>query len=187
MKKYLIITAACILSFTSAFSHENSNKKADQIALYQIGDNQFRLIYPYKEESKISIKVLDETGKVVDRDKVNNKVGFLRRYDMSALKPGQYSLEIKDGEETFFKAFEIKNSSKVMAHSLGDNRVRLLVSKDLQIENIRILNDKKEVVYKERLDGIAGMARVYDLSNIDSDRFFFKVNGEEVLTIYTKQ
>ena len=185
MKKSLIIITGLLLSCTTIFANGNTTNKADQVALYQVGEDQFRLIYPFKEKSTVSIVVLDSKGKIVDRDKVYNKDGFLRRYDMSSLKPGHYVLVLKNGTETIEKEFDITAKKQMALQNFGDKRVRLLVDQSVDKGTIRIYDANKTLIHQESFKGVKGMARVYDLSGFNCCQFTFKLNGDQSLAINT--
>ncbi|MFT4738497.1 MAG: hypothetical protein ACI8QD_001871 [Cyclobacteriaceae bacterium] len=187
MKKSIIILAAAFLSFTTLFANGNEvAKKIQQIAMFDAGDKQFRLIYPFKDERAIKITITDQYGKVVGTDFVHSNSGFLRKYNMEALAPGAYQIELASAKENLVKPFSITNKQVMAINDLGNEQVKLILTHEIQEGTIKIYNAESELLHNEKYDSKKGNSRMYDLSKYENTDFTFVLVGEATIAVNLK-
>lgn len=180
MKTTTTLLLALILSVTQSFANGNESKKSQQIQLFEIENHQFRLIYPFADQEKITIKITNEQGKLLTKDQVKNDRGFLRKYDMSELKTGKYQMQIIGESGSYEKSFIIKDRQYLAANHLGNKRVKLICADAVGKSTLMIYNKKMEVIHKESYENMDGFSRVFDLSAFDCDEFTFQLGKHSV-------
>jgi flagellar hook assembly protein FlgD len=115
MKTITTFLFALLLTASAAFGNGKENEKASQIEMFQVENGQFRLIYALEEAGKVKIAFYDESGRLVDTDRVKNEEGFLRKYDMTHLPNGTYSMKISSTSGEYTKDFQIGKVSQLIA------------------------------------------------------------------------
>lgn len=180
--KTTTLLAVAIFTLSTAFANGNETNKANQVALYEVQDQQFRLIYPFEEKETISIQIKDQNGSVITTDKVKNQTGFRRKYDMSALSDGSYTMIFESKSAEFEKSFNIKTAKQMAVNHLGDKRVKLIYSDEVNNETLRIYNKNMDLIHREEYQKMDGFSKVYDLSAFDCDEFTFQL-GEETVAL----
>ena len=176
MKRTILIAALLVTVIGSAIASGNDNQRSENIKLIKGEDQVHYLIYPFAEPGNVRVKFLNEKGKVVGSDRVRNARGFKKGYDLSKLAPGDYSVQIRDENGTMTKSFEIQNDITVAILRMTNQRYRLIVdSKEPGEVGVKIFDKAGDLVYKDNQDG--SFTRVYDLSQIDSDKFSFQLSA----------
>jgi hypothetical protein len=178
--KTTTILAAAFLMVSTAFANGNETKKASQISLFEVDNQQFRLIYPFKDQEKVTVRIMDKKGNLIEKDKVQNQRGFLRKYDMSSLSEGQYVMNITSASGQFEKPFYIKDEKSLAVNHIGDKKVKLIYSGDMENGSVKIFNHEMEVIHKEKHQVMNGFSRVYDLSAFDCEKFTFSIENQMV-------
>lgn len=180
MKTTTTLLAAILLTVSTAFANGNEAKKASQIALYEVTDHQFRLIYPFAEKETVKIEIKDESGKTLTKDRVYNQKGFLRKYDMNALADGNYTMSIETNSETIEKEFTVVTKQQMAANHLGNKRVQVIYTENSSAGTLKIYNKKMELIHKEDCPDNGGFSRVYDLSAFDCNEFTFQLGDSSI-------
>jgi hypothetical protein len=90
MKKLLV--AACILiSSISAMANVNDDKSV--VAKFKVttnkADKMANLTFIPSTSEKVTVKILDENGKVIFQEQILNKDGFTRPYNLSQLNDAE--------------------------------------------------------------------------------------------------
>lgn len=180
--KTTTLLAVAIFTMSTAFANGNETNKANQVALYEVQNQQYRLIYPFAEKETVRIQIKDENGSVITTDKVKNHEGFLRKYDMSTLNDGNYTMTFTSKSGVFEKSFDIKTAKQMAVNHLGDKRVKLIYSDQVNKGTLRIYNKNMDLIHREKYQQVDGFSRIYDLSAFDCNEFTFQM-GEETVAL----
>ncbi len=180
MKKRTIILCAMLVAAMSTVSFaEGNGENATKVALVPSQTaGKYSLIYADDTPGVVRVKVLDEMGHILRVDRIQNKSGFKKPYDMSDLGPGNYQLVISDKDGDFSLLARVQEIEEIGVNQLDANRYQL-VYKDSHggDAKIGIFDEEGELIHTERVIFTKGFSKVYDLSSIGSKGFTFEVSS----------
>ncbi|MEO1052910.1 MAG: hypothetical protein AAFX87_19905 [Bacteroidota bacterium] len=174
-----------------AFNGTGENKKGNKLEVVRSSDGKvFRVMYKSASAKKVKVKIYNENGRIIMVDFINHGA-FLRPYNFEKLSEGQYRLEIENGSELDvaylnYQLIQEVSEKAVRIKKLGEADKKIVVTianQGKENVNIKIYDDRSNLVYKayERLDG--NFARIYNLKNIDSNAFTVEVTDSAQQTI----
>ena len=180
MKKFTSTIAALFIVIITMFAStgETQNQRATVV---EIRGNIFKVFYTEAEAKTVTIRLKDENGKVIRQDFVTNRKGFMKPYDLSNLKCGTYSFEMKDKFGTLSQEIHLKRPQEELlaVRTLCENRYQLLVEQpNCQSVKVSILKTDGDTLHKETIASTTGFSKVYDLSKFDSENFVFKISDK---------
>lgn len=172
--KTTILSVLLVTVMGSAFaSGGNSIKVAKNIEFHQGQDNVYHLIYGDKSPGDVEVKFTDKKGKIVGEYTINNERGFKKKFNLSLLKAGDYTIEVSADDYQISKSFNIPPNVEMAAFKKGDQF--RLITENNTTENFRvnIYDDEQELIHTEKQKD--GFARYYDLSKRPSSSYTFEV------------
>jgi len=165
MKKTATVLATLLLLVTftfSAFSDVNIDEKRMQL---RMKDGMIQLLYNKASVESVKIEIKNENGKVIHRDQVNNKIGFLKNYDFRKLDEGYYTFVITDGEGLLKKEVAFFKRASIALIKQKDNKYRVLYGTKRKSKIwVQLLNDDDKVVFEDKFVSINGFSKVYEVS-----------------------
>lgn len=106
MKKTLMTVAALITVIGAAFAAGNGTAK-ERVKVVPSSGNVYRVLYDADEESIVKVRVKDADGNLVYADRIKTKEGFMKPYNLTELKPGQYTIVLTDKFGQFEQAVKV--------------------------------------------------------------------------------
>jgi hypothetical protein len=174
MKNRIALATALVLVLNGvvwANGEKASKKEAKKATAVQVipgSDKTFKVVYAKANNEMVKVKLMDENGKAITEDRIANRDGFYKPYNLSQLASGSYVFEITDSEETFSKTVDVKEYSvKALVLPTGNTKgFKLLVpsTHDSAI-SVKIYNGNK-LVGEDRIKSSEGFVKNYDLSGV---------------------
>ncbi len=177
MKRTILLTALLITVIGGALAQGNQSDRAQGIKLIE-GENDIHyLIYPFKNPGKVRITFLDENGKILARDWVRNKIGFKKRYDLSPLQSGSYTMEIVENGQKIRKQFLLGGALEAALVDLSNNRYRVLVDSEVPgAIDLKIYDRSRNLLFADTQS--EGFSRVYDLGDVPNGPVYFELEKD---------
>lgn len=175
----VMLTVAC--SVTSA--KEIDPKSPVGVGVMKTG-SVCKVYYKGQKPGDVKVTISDEEGNVVYRETLHDVQDFMRPYNISTLKKGEYKIVVED--ETRREEKKILLSEEKSKEKSSLSLIRLSKKSDKYVLNVpnkvagelqvRIYNRDNKLVYddKETIEG--DFARLYNLSTIGED-FYFQVTN----------
>ncbi len=138
----------------------------------------FNLLYTDTDTKYVKINIFDPQGRLIMKDAVRNRNGFMRPYNLQKMNRGVYKFEITDsfGKHSIsvmntFESFAVK--------PLDENKYQVLVSKEINGNiSIGIYDDQNTLLHKQNIKAESGFSIVYDLSKFASKSYTFKISSK---------
>jgi len=144
--------------------------------------NVYKLIVDTGEKSNTTFNIYDEKGNKLFTDRVYKRKSFSRNYNFRNLRDGLYKLEVeKDGRIlTQYIEHEKGFSSKGRTTLFVDlDRVAGTDKVDLKVQGaknrmvqVKIMDTSGQVLFTDRITGLKGFTRTYDIAKIGKDVTF---------------
>lgn len=138
-----------------------------------------KLFYRGEQTGKVTVTIYNKAGVVLFRETFRNTDQFMRPYNFSKLPPGEYSIEIMDGQgKRYEKVTHAVNSEKIrVAHltRLSDRESKYMLSvpnKGHDEIQVKIYDGKNSIVYQGTETITGNFAKVYDLNTIEGSHTF---------------
>jgi hypothetical protein len=179
MKRTIILSAMLVAAMSTATLAEGNGDKSSKAALIpsQV-EGRYNLIYADATPGMVKVKIMDEEGHVLRVDRIDNKRGFKRPYNMTDLGPGTYQVVVSDKDGEFTLMARVQELEEMGVNQLGDSKYQL-VYKDPKSNGatIGIFDQTGELVHSESITFNKGFSKVFDLSGISSKGFTFEVSS----------
>ncbi|MDF2158829.1 hypothetical protein [Algoriphagus sp. CAU 1675] len=114
------------------------------------------------------VKITDGDDRLVLRDKITKEEAFAKRYDLSALAKGTYSVEVLD-ESGVLRSATLENyiiekpSVYSRVSKIEENKYRLLVS-NLKAKDVTVsIYDGDKLIHSEKVENPQGLHKVYSI------------------------
>jgi len=149
------------------------------IELVDQGNGIYKLFYDNDNDGEVKIKIYDEKGRVIRRDKIQNKIGFYKPYNFNSLASGTYKIEVVDDNGTTRKLVNLKNNQQEVAiMHVREGKYQLLLTDPANTSaDITIYNQDYEIIHSEKIDFDYGFSKVFDLSGFEQGNFTFEVKS----------
>lgn len=147
-----------------------ANNENPSVEIRQTEASKFVVSVPTAPQGKVIVRILDEENRLILRDQITTSEAFAKKYNLTALPVGTYSVEVSDAKGTLRTAkvsTEIKKSSPVYAQAtqLAKNKYRLVVSSlattDVQVQ----IFDGDQLIHAENVDHPQGLHKIYSIKN----------------------
>lgn len=178
MKKMMTMMAGLLFStlvFAGGTGDEPSS--ASGVAILHGGEGVFKLLYKGAKVSDVKISIADARNKLVFNETVKSVDGFMRPYNFSALKEGEYTITITDGsgekvEKVSYRSSQV--SKLVSIKPVGEQGKYLLTAAGKGSERItvNIFDSADNLVYNESKSTLGDFAQVYNLTKIHGSLTF---------------
>lgn len=136
---------------------------------------------------KVQVRILDAEHHLLLSDAIREKGPFAKKYNLSNLPAGRYTVEIEDNYTIKYQPVEILDSSLVIdADHLTAIYKPFVVANGklvdltfLQLEDakteIEILDDAGFPVYNETIEDSGSITKRYDVSKLQAGNYVFQV------------
>lgn len=195
--KTLTTLAALLIAGASVYANVGNNNPLEpkkKVAIVQNVQAKYKLVYLNENKGNVKIDIVNEEGKVVHHQTVANENGFAQQFDFSPLPEGKYTFEITHPDGTkMSKEVEYKKhiaSSDMRAGVLdinGNKKFRLAVIKNDAPVEVKIFDDKNNLLYEDVVHSTEGFRKVYDMKDIEATSFKFEVSSNNnTVTLFTE-
>ena len=138
----------------------------------------------------VTCTILDQVGNVIHREIIDVTDEFSKKYDMSKLAPGQYSLIVDDLMSV--ETLNFKLTSKEIIYNTGKSEIvykpRVVVKDDNMVylnllalgKDVRItVLDDQNSLYTESFSGQSSISRRYNFNDSPSGNYVIKVQVDK--------
>jgi hypothetical protein len=193
MKKLLV--AACIL-FSSVSAIANDNEDKSVVAKFKVttnkSDKMANLTFIPTTSEKVTVKILDEKGKVIFQEQILNKEGFSRPYNLSQLNGAEYTIVVKEGNTTYEEKISIgtteltatSNNLVATAIRIDNNRVALKVLQNVANPVFITMKDQfGNIIYNATVTEMVSFMQKFNILQLSGELSFEVKAGDVVKTI----
>lgn len=171
---------------TGAFA----NNESTPVEIRQTEASKVVVSVPSAMQGSVTVRIVDEDNRLVLRDRIASSQAFAKKYNLTALPEGTYSIEVSDAKGTL-KTATVSTVSKAIAPvytrvtELGGNQYRLLVA-NLEAKEIQVqIFDGGQLIHSEAIDHPQGLHKIYTINKPGfSDAISFKVIVDQKLITY---
>jgi len=187
MKTRLILLIALLGVFSKTWAVEADTNTRERKPI------EFRMVEPYKvqlmhKESPhglLFVKIYDGQKSLIVNERISKKNPFAKKYDLSQLEPGQYTIALYDrkGEiEQLEIDLQDKTTTKEVytkVERVGKNKYKLLVNALNESDVVVSIYDNGALIYQDKHNDTKGFQKVYNLVNtVNGSNVEFKVTTE---------
>ncbi len=137
MKAKSILAAALVLISSVTFANGSDDSKLVVIRVQESGI--FKVIFEGENHVKATVNVLDKTGNLVYSKDIKGENGFILPMNFSGLRPGEYTIEVTDGDNTWTQLVHYARYS--------EKKSSVRVEKNSSIQNVHISKLKDDGKY----------------------------------------
>lgn len=181
MKKLSAILVMLTVVFSATSAKEIDPKSPVGVGVMKTG-SVCKVYYKGQKPGDVKVMISDESGNIVFRETLHDVQDFMRPYNFSTLKKGEYKIivEGETGREEKKISFSEENAKEKSSLSLirlskTSNKYVLNVPNKVAGElQVRIYTSDDKLVYdnKETIEG--DFARLYNLNTV-GENFYFQV------------
>jgi len=181
-RNVVLTVAAVIVASTFAFAGTPTSKV---VVVNQNNSEVFKVIYEGTLVGKVTLKVYDQSGKLLVMETTQGLSKFMRPVNFAGMEPGEYNIEITDANGTQSQKVNYKigsvsalaeNNSIKSVHITklqGDSRYLVSVKTDgTKQVKVSIFDGSENLVHAENVtvNGAAGL--VYNLKRVQGQPTF---------------
>jgi flagellar hook assembly protein FlgD len=167
-----------------------ANNENTPVEIRQTESSKVVVSVPSAIQGRVTVRIVDEDNRLVLRDRITSTEAFAKKYNLTELPEGTYSIEVSDANGTL-KTATVSTVAKSTApvysrvSELGGNQYRLLVAnleaKDVQVQ----IFDGGQLIHSEAIDHPQGLHKIYTINKPGfSDAISFKVIVDQKLITY---
>ena len=161
MSLMLIVSVAAVAG--------KSNDLEDRVKVVTLDEGVFNLIYEQNAPSQIDLKIMDSDGNVVLDDKMKRKTGFIRKYDLTQMQEGTYTIQFIENDQKVEREVSNHRSEIASISKIGrSNKVRLSIGETTSKITISIYDDQSRLIHQELIPPTEGTMKIFDLSKVIS-------------------
>lgn len=185
MKTRSILVAVFALVSSIAFANEPGIPKV--VVINQKETGMFKVIYEGAKKGAVKMSIVNNEGTIVFAETVYGTDGFVRPVNFKGMEPGQYTIEIADGNGTHAQKVEyavegkskktigmrISNNVHVAKITNDDSKYLLAVananSEDI---NVKIFDGENNLVHNQTVTVNGNLGLVYNLKQVSGTPTF---------------
>jgi hypothetical protein len=164
MKKlFTMLFVAGIATGAFAYNDEKS------VEIRQTESTKVSVSFRDVPQGIVIVKITDENNQLVLRDRISKTEAFAKRYDLTALPAGSYSVEVADQNgvlrtATFTTEVSVAPSIYSRVSKVADNKYRLMVS-SMQAKEVTVyIYDGEKLIHSEVVENPQGLHKIYSIS-----------------------
>lgn len=186
---------ALLIVGTSAFANngnsDEKNAKKNKVVVINNTQSKYKVVYMGEQKEKVTLRLFDAKGKIIDTRVVKNDGGFALPYDFESLPSGEYTFEILNANgdkqtqtvEHVLRSAKKEDNNALKANILDINdnqKYRLVaISKNDKPVSINIYGDNDKLLHSETITEASEFRKVFDLKDVDSDNIRFEVSNSK--------
>jgi hypothetical protein len=182
-KNFLILVVLIAVSGVVCAKSIDEPKAPKGMAVMKNG-SIFKLFYKGVDEGTVKVTIYDERGDAVFTETLRKVSNFVRPYNFSSLKEGEYTIELvndsgKQIEKVVYTkgAIEHKKTSEkllnlVRVKDANDKYMLMVSNKERGAITVKIYNSAHELLYKHKEILTGDFAKVYTLDKYSGNVLF---------------
>lgn len=150
----------------------------------------YRLVVDSPEKSKTAFNIYNERGKKIFSDIIGKTTAFTKTYNFQNFPIGMYQIEVeKNGkilEQTLshFEKIDRPTFFVNLSEADYDNKVNLeVIGVDNQVVEVKIKDYDGQTIYVDKVSGVMGFKRTYDLTKVGTKVAFEVKVADEVINM----
>lgn len=158
-------------------------------------DKTFTLFLNDLKSQQVKVFIKDENGIVLHNEDLNTNTGYFKKFDLSALPSGEYTLEVED--ETIIKVMPFNVSISAVNFSKGDEtevfkphlRLRgnmvdvMFYAVEQRPTVVTVYDVDGNLLKNDRVAAGQNFEKVFDFSNVESGTYSINFhNGNRIFT-----
>jgi len=187
MKGIIATALALVVTTGMAMASKNTNEatKSSQVKIRQVeASGIYNLRYAADAPGNVTVKIMNEKGTTLLKEKINYEASFDRPYNLQSLPEGTYTVAVeRDGrivEEVIHhvKSMPLNNASyDVAVREIATGRYELLVKKGAYSPvSVKISDGTGNIFFNETIDEDGSFSKVFDLSKIVASNLKMEVD-----------
>jgi hypothetical protein len=165
------VVFALIMAFVSVAAVAADPVGPKVVVINQKESGIFKVIYEGGQTGRVTLRISNQSGKVVFAETINGVDGFIRPVNFSGMEPGEYTIEVSNASGKQIQKVSYKMENKVNSihvAKLGNESKYLLAVGNQGTEeiNVRIFDGDNNLVHNENLMINGNFGLVYNLKNV---------------------
>ncbi|GGZ34174.1 hypothetical protein GCM10007049_29380 [Echinicola pacifica] len=184
--RLIIATLVAFCISVSTFAKTGSDLDEKTVKFEKVGDKKVELKFMAVPSGKVLVRIKDENSSVIYKDIISSDKLFAKKYDLSALKDGEYNFEVFTPEQgtiqntnLFVGAKKSKADYFTKVKVLDENNIAFLVkASDDSKKYVRII-DNGNVIFEDSFVG-EKFGKVFKFEKVSSLKdLVFEVRNED--------
>lgn len=173
----LALITVVFASFATMADTGKDGKTAKMDIRTSISEDKVYVTYVGDAKVKVEVQIRDEKGRLIATDLVENENGFVRPFNISQLKDGNYSVRMLENRALVYESNFVIDTKNTAIMDLGKNKFQLTY-KDSHKQDvaINIYDDRGNLLHQEKVGQMDGFSRIYDLSKLNPNHVSFEVS-----------
>lgn len=168
------------LLFAAGIAAGATAQTGESVTIRKTDESKMAISFPETPKSTVFVKISDADNHLVYRDRIGSSEAFSKKYDLSALPEGSYSIEVSDNTGLISSStIENFTEEKPVVYSrvskVKNNTYRLLVSKLDQKDVEIMIFDGGNLIHTEKVENPQGMHKIFTIEQPSSEGISFKV------------
>lgn len=132
----------------------------------------YKLYYNGAQPMDVTISILDAGDNIVFREILKKVDGFVRPYNFSHLRAGDYTIEIRDANGARTEKIKYEEPSeaefaRVLKVSGSESKYILMISNKVPgAVTVRILDESDNVIYSQNENITGNFAKIYNMESL---------------------
>ena len=182
--KTTLVALAIVAGTTSGALAQKKSVRLDPVS-----KDLYRLTYLNEGECRIQVEVLDENGKKLLSERINQNRSFTKPYSFKNLKFGEYSFKVIDAQGEYVT--KIKRSDEVFMvaniEKINEDKAKIIVKGTFMSPvSVNIFDRNDVLVFDDYIDHESSFSKIYDLSKVRADELTIEVVTEDKLLAVTE-
>lgn len=148
-------------------------------------EKTYRLIYQGATEGNVSIQFFNTKGDLVHSEQVKASKGFIKKFDLTYLPQAEYVVEVTAPDFRYTETVSTFSATALnLVFSPMEGRQIALVGFDKYRRDLTlyVLDERRDVVYKETLTKSDSIQRKYNLQGFRGNKVIFVLyHGDRML------
>lgn len=168
------------LLFVAGIAAGATAQTGESVMIRKTDESKMAISFLETPKSTVFVKISDADNHLVYRDRIGSSEAFSKKYDLSALPEGSYSVEVSDNtglisSSTVENFIEEKPVVYSRVSKVAKNTYRLLVSKLDQKDVEIMIFDGGNLIHTEKVENPQGMHKIFTIEQPSSGGISFKV------------
>lgn len=177
--KTTLVALAIVAGTTSGTLAQKKSVRLDPVS-----KDLYRLTYLHEGDCHIRVEVIDESGKKLLSERINQNKSFTKPYSFQNLKLGEYSFKVIDADGEYVTKIKRTDNVYMVANirKIDEEKAKVTVKgKFMGPVSVNIFDRNSVLVFDDYIDQEKGFSKVYDLSKVRADELRIEVVTERKL------
>jgi hypothetical protein len=172
MKKIFLLCAACF--FATGLSFAGLNDTPESGFSFIRRGSIVKVLYKSDKIRTVTVSIFDSNQKKIFSETLKNQKGFLRPYNLEKLACGDYTVELSDGDSVDRHTVRLVNPQPGRTFNVTRvagslDKVMFTIAKSALSFNVKILDQKGSVIYKDDQMISEDFGRIFNLERIKGE------------------